>query len=195
MIAKYPKVALERFAIEEKALPEFSALEIGAGCGQFLLDMAAANPQVKYLGVEVNRTAFAISIKKFDAVQPPLTNIAFLNADAENLLPQLADESLDVLYLNFNDPWPKKKHHRRRLTYPVKLQEYYRILKPRGKLLIKTDNVGYFEDSVGYFQEFNRFLVKAVRNYETEPGDMCSEYEKKFRLQDRPIYRIEALKP
>lgn len=194
VIVSHPSVALERAAVENKTLPNFNALEIGSGCGSFLLQMAIKNPDINYLGVEINRTAFAIAIKKYAAMENRPANLCFVNCDIAELLPMIEDDSLDTVYLNFNDPWPKKKHNKRRLTYPDKLEGYHRILKKNGRLLVKTDNSGYFEDSLQYFLECRLFSVQGVRNYETEEGDAVSEYEAKFRLMDRPIYRIVAVK-
>lgn len=194
VIVSHPSVALDRAAVEGRTLPKFDALEIGSGCGSFLLQMAKKNPDINFLGVEINRTAFAIAIKKYAALEDRPANLCFVNCDIAELLPNIDEDSLTTIYLNFNDPWPKKKHNKRRLTYPDKLEAYHRILKKSGRLLIKTDNNDYFEDSLQYFLEYGHFTVQGIRNYETEAEDAISEYEEKFRLMDRPIYRIVAVK-
>ena len=153
------------------------------------------HPEINFLGVEINRTAFAIAIKKLLALEKVPNNIHFLNADIALLLPTIKDESLDAIYLNFNDPWPKKKHNKRRLTYPTKLNEYYRILKTDGTLFYKSDNDVYYEGSKEYFTEFQKFDVEFIDNYEqTDVDDVQSEYEQKFRAIGKSIHRIIATK-
>ena len=130
------------------SLPDFNELELGSGCGDFLIQKAKANKDINYLGVEINNIAFAISIKKLVNEEDRPSNVHFINTDAHKLLANLKEESIDVIYLNFNDPWPKKKHHKRRLTYVTMLEIYYKLLKKGGKVLYKTDNDVLYEDSM-----------------------------------------------
>ena len=195
LLANNRNLALNKEDIEQGNLPQFAALEIGSGCGEFLIGKALAHPEINFLGVEINRTAFAIAIKKLLALEKVPNNIHFLNADIALLLPTIKDESLDAIYLNFNDPWPKKKHNKRRLTYPTKLNEYYRILKTGGTLFYKSDNDVYYEGSKEYFTEFQKFDVEFIDNYEqTDVDDVQSEYEQKFRAIGKSIHRIIATK-
>ncbi len=195
LLANNRNLALNKEDIEQGNLPQFTALEIGSGCGEFLIGKALTHPEINFLGVEINRTAFAIAIKKLLALEKVPNNIHFLNADIALLLPTIKDESLDAIYLNFNDPWPKKKHNKRRLTYPTKLNEYYRILKTGGTLFYKSDNDVYYEGSKEYFTEFQKFDVEFIDNYEqTDVDDVQSEYEQKFRTIGKSIHRIIATK-
>jgi len=180
-------------------LPSFNQLEIGSGLGEFLITKAYNNPDIKYLGVEVCYSAFAISVKKLVTFQQEhnvkLNNIIFLNAPVEKLFPYLKNDSLDCIYLNFNDPWPKKRHNKRRLTYPTKLDIYYNLLKLNGKILYKTDNDLYYEDSKKYFTFFNKFDVTFIDDYQQlDEGDVLSEYERKFREKGNIIHRIIGVK-
>ena len=195
LLANNRNLALNKEDIEQGNLPQFAALEIGSGCGEFLIGKALAHPEINFLGVEINRTAFAIAIKKLLALEKVPNNIHFLNADIALLLPTIKDESLDAIYLNFNDPWPKKKHNKRRLTYPTKLNEYYRILKTGGTLFYKSDNDVYYEGSKEYFTEFQKFDVEFIDNYEqTDVDDVQSEYDQNFRAIGKSIHRIIATK-
>ena len=195
LIANHRDLALDKEDVEKGNLPHFSALEIGSGCGEFLIGKALAHPEIDFLGVEINRTAFAIALKKLLALEKVPSNIHFINVDISVLLPLIKDESLDALYLNFNDPWPKKKHNKRRLTYPTKLAEYYRVLKVGGTLFYKSDNDLYYEGSKEYFTEFKKFDVEFIDNYEeTDADDVQSEYEQKFRSIGKSIHRIIAKK-
>ena len=195
LLANNRNLALNKEDIEQGNFPQFTALEIGSGCGEFLIGKALAHPEINFLGVEINRTAFAIAIKKLLALEKVPNNIHFLNADIALLLPTIKDESLDAIYLNFNDPWPKKKHNKRRLTYPTKLNEYYRILKTGGTLFYKSDNDVYYEGSKEYFTEFQKFDAEFIDNYEqTDVDDVQSEYEQKFRAIGKSIHRTIATK-
>ena len=176
------------------SLPDFNELELGSGCGDFLIQKAKANKDINYLGVEINNIAFAISIKKLVNEEDRPSNVHFINTDAHKLLANLKEESIDVIYLNFNDPWPKKKHHKRRLTYVTMLEIYYKLLKKGGKVLYKTDNDVLYEDSKEYFKEFKKFNYTFIDDYkELEAGDVMSEYEKKFRSVNKDIHRIIAI--
>ncbi len=177
------------------SLPAFDELELGSGCGEFLIQKALNNPDNNYLGVEINNIAFAIAIKKMVGLEKIPTNLKFINTDAHKLLDLLKDESLNRIYLNFNDPWPKKKHHKRRLTYVTMLDIYYRLLKIGGEVLYKTDNDILYPDSVEYFKTFGKFDCDFIDDYiSLDEGDVMSEYEKKFRGKGKSIHRIVARK-
>lgn len=168
-------------------------LEIGVGRGDFILEMARANPDVYFLGVELSSMALAIAGKKI--VEAELNNILLVNMDIHYLFERIGEESFDVIYLNFSDPWPKKRQHKRRLTYPTCLEQYYKELKVGGRVIFKTDNDLLFEDSVEYF-ESSKFKVESItRNYDVlDSFDKMTEYEKKFRSLGTPIKRIIAVK-
>ena len=176
-------------------LPSFEYLELGCGCGGFLIQKAIENPDKNYMGVEINFIAFAIAIKKLVSLEDIPSNIHFINADANKLFEKLKPASIQEIYLNFNDPWPKKKQHKRRLTYPNRLQVYFDLLKIGGKVRYKSDNDIYFEDSKEYFKEFNKFNLIINENYvKLDDGDVMSEYEQKFRNLNQPIHQIIGTK-
>ena len=104
-------------------------LEIGSGKGKFLLEMARKNPECEFLGVEIQRSALAISIKTIG--EEKRNNLHFICSDIQKLFFKFSDESLNAIYLNFSDPWPKKRQQKRRLTYPSFLKEY----KKRRKIV------------------------------------------------------------
>lgn len=168
-------------------------LEIGVGRGDFILQMAAAHPEVHYLGVEVSGMAIAIAGKKI--VQQELSNLMLVRMDVHDLFQKTEEGAFDAIYLNFSDPWPKKRQHKRRLTYPTCLKEYFRMLKNGGILCFKTDNEALFEDSIGYFEASSFTIESLTRDYAVpEPGDPMSEYERKFRQSGTPIRRLVARK-
>ncbi|MDD4531963.1 MAG: tRNA (guanosine(46)-N7)-methyltransferase TrmB [Bacilli bacterium] len=193
LIANHRDLALNEDDLD--SLPSFEYLELGCGCGEFLIKKAQANPNKNYLGVEINYIAFAIAVKKLVSEEVIPHNIHFINADANKLFAKIKPGSLQAVYLNFNDPWPKKKHHKRRLTYPSRLQLYFDLLKVGGKVIYKSDNDVYFNDSCRYFKEFNKFHLIINENYvKLDEGDVMSEYEQKFRKLNQPIHQIIGIK-
>lgn len=192
MIEDNPSIALQKKDIEQ--VPAFTELEIGSGCGQFLINSAKRHPNKKYLGVEINRTAFAIAVKKLVNTEDKPENLYFLNAPIDDLFSHIPLNSLDNIYLNFSDPWPKVRHQKRRLTYPTRLITYLSLLKPQGKILFKTDNKELFDDSVEYFKSIEGLESSFDYDYKLQEDDCSTEYEDKFRAQGATIYRVVAVK-
>lgn len=168
-------------------------IEIGSGKGGFLKQMAINNPDEQYLGIEMQRSALAIALKYIEENSIP--NLKFVCIDASKVFENLKDESVDCIFLNFSDPWPKKKQHKRRLTYPTFLKEYYRILKPNGLLIFKTDNENLFNDSLKYVNDSEFELISTAYDYKGDDDyDAQTEYETKFRNQGIKICRLIAKK-
>lgn len=168
-------------------------LEIGVGRGDFIVQMALANPNVYFLGVEMSSMALAIAGKKI--IENEIKNVLLINIDMHYLFEKIGENKFDVIYLNFSDPWPKKRQHKRRLTYPTCLNEYYKELKKDGKVIFKTDNDLLFEDSIPYFEKSPLEIISITRNYDVlDNDDKMTEYEKKFRGLNTPIKRLIAIK-
>jgi tRNA (guanine-N7-)-methyltransferase len=193
LLAEHKDIALNDNDLS--SLPAFNVLEVGSGCGGFLIKMAEQNPQNAYLGAEVANIAFAIAVKKLVNEEKPPKNLKFINTSIDRMAPYVKPASLDAIFLNFSDPWPKKRHHKRRLTFPSRLDLYYSWLKEGGKLYFKTDNDALYEDSKGYFVSEGKFSCTFIDVYkELSEGDVMSEYEEKFRTKGQPIHRIVAVK-
>lgn len=168
-------------------------LEIGVGRGDFIVQMALANPNVYFLGVEMSSMALAIAGKKI--LENEIKNVLLINIDMHYLFEKIGENKFDIIYLNFSDPWPKKRQHKRRLTYPTCLNEYYKELKKGGKVIFKTDNDLLFEDSIPYFEESPLEIISITRDYAVlDNDDKMTEYEKKFRGLNTPIKRLIAIK-
>ena len=164
-------------------------LEIGSGKGDFLVKMATKFPEKFFLGVEKNVTCAGISMKKL--VENEIKNAKLLYKDGQEVIRLLKDNSVNVIYLNFSDPWPKKRHYKRRLTSASFLQEYKRILASVGQLIFKTDNVDLFQYSIETFSENGFKLIKVDDNYDgLDPLDEQTEYETNFRNKGISIRRL-----
>ena len=164
-------------------------LEIGSGKGQFLLEMAKKYPNLTFIGVEMNVTCAGFTAKKL--VENEISNAKLVHANAAVMTPTIKDDSVEGIFLNFSDPWPKKRHTKRRLTSNTFLLEYYRILKRGGKLIFKTDNLDLFNYSLEVIKESSFKLVSADYDYDgKDTFDALTEYEKNFRELGQPIYRL-----
>lgn len=165
------------------------ALEIGSGKGQFLVDMAKKFPHKEFVGIERNVTCAGISAKKLVDEKINNAKLAYENADA--VLDSLQDNSVNNIFLNFSDPWPKKRHEKRRLTAPSYLAKYFRVLKKCGRLLIKTDNVDLFHFTLENMANTSFIFVNLTENYiDLDDFDTFTEYELNFRKEGKPIYRL-----
>ena len=164
-------------------------LEIGSGKGDFLILMANKFVDKFFLGIEKNVTCSGITAKKI--VEAKVNNAKLIYNDAINVLPLLKEGSVNTIFLNFSDPWPKKRHHKRRLTSANFLQQYIRVLKKGGRLIFKTDNLELFNDSLEYFASSPFKLISSTNNYLGEDDfDAKTEYEHYFNLEGTPINRV-----
>ena len=120
-------------------------LEIGIGKGKFILENAKNNPNINYIGIEKNGSVLSYAIKKIEEYK--LSNLKLICFDA-NKIDELFYKDIDLLYLNFSDPWPKNRHEKRRLTSSSFLEKYDKIFKKNKLIEMKTDNQGLFEYSL-----------------------------------------------
>lgn len=134
-------------------------IEIGMGKGQFITGMAKAHPEINYIGVEMQVSVVSIALDKL--IEQPLPNLKLLHVDGSALTEYFADSEIDQIYLNFSDPWPKKRHEKRRLTYHTFLAVDEQILRPKGEIHFKTDNQGLFEYSLASFSQYG-MIIKQV---------------------------------
>ena len=164
-------------------------LEIGSGKGQFLVNMAKNHPDCFFIGMERNVTCAGFTAKKL--VESEVSNAKLVYANAEQVLPLINEGSVSGVFLNFSDPWPKKRHAKRRLTSDSFLNQYLRILKSGAKLIFKTDNYDLFTYSLELLENSPFKLVEANYSYDgKDPFDEITEYEASFRSEGQPIYRL-----
>ena len=164
-------------------------LEIGSGKGQFLVDMAKKFPDKFFVGVERNVTCCGFTAKKL--VEEEIANAKLMFINAEVLMQEIKDESLEGIFLNFSDPWPKKRHHKRRLTAMSYLDNYYRVLKKGARLVIKTDNTDLFAFTLENLENSKFKVISKTDDYnEFDEFDTMTEYEKSFRDEGVKINRI-----
>lgn len=171
-------------------------LEIGCGKGGFLLELARRNPEMNYLGIEKNDALLLEAVTK--ASEENLDNIKFVSFDASKIEDFFAKGDVCRIYLNFSDPWPKARHHRRRLTSRCFLSKYTEVLNESKSLIFKTDNRNLFEFTLLELSARKDSLISVdldLHSKDFEPDDerlILTEYEKRFMAQKLPIYRLEA---
>lgn len=167
-------------------------IEIGMGKGQFITGMAKANPDINYIGIEMQISVVSIALDKLIAEEIP--NVQLLHVDGSALSNYFADHEVDQIYLNFSDPWPKKKHEKRRLTSKAFLAVDEQIVRPNGEIHFKTDNQGLFEYSLASFSQYGMILKQVWLDLHTSTyeGNIMTEYEEKFANRGQRIYRVEA---
>ena len=186
-IEEHQEIAITASLINERKEPIY--LEIGSGKGQFLLDMAKNNPSLFFVGIERNVTCAGFTAKKL--VENEVQNARLVWDNSERFLLDVNDNKVNTIFLNFSDPWPKKRHAKRRLTANEFLKTYYRILINEGKIIIKTDQKDLYDFTLENIQESPFKLVSCTENYaELDSFDVITEYEKDFREEGLPIYRI-----
>ena len=168
-------------------------VEIGTGKGDYLNQMAAMYPEEGWVGIEKDRNAAAVACRK--AVEGgDLHKQKLIVNDGEHLLDWFDENEIDMIHLNFSDPWPKKYTHKRRLSSARFLSMYQTVLSTEGCIRMKTDNQDLFEDSVLYFQQAGFMLDEISVNYRRNPHpeDAITEYESRFMELQQPIYRLQA---
>ena len=162
-------------------------VELGTGKGDFITQIAERNPQINFIGLEVEATVVLSAARKVR--EKNLSNVRLVVFDVINIEEIFSEHEVDRLYINFCDPWPKKRHAKRRLTNVRFLELYRKILKAGGEIYFKTDNRGLFDYSLEQFAEAG-LIVRDVTNdlHANEPPDnIRTEYENKFSAAGVPI--------
>jgi len=168
-------------------------LEIGCGKGKFIYEKAQNNKDINFIGVEKFDSVIVRALEK--AINEPLANLKLLRFDALHISDVFKDNEIQNIYLNFSDPWPKNRQAKRRLTSPNFLKGYTKILKPNGKIYLKTDNYALFEYSMMMLNDNENFVIEEIMldMYMNLPKDnVQTEFEIRFRELDKPIYYIRA---
>lgn len=169
-------------------------LEIGCGKGNFACGMAAAHPEINLIAMERVADVACLALEKArDCADTRPDNLRFLIGNAEAITEWFAPHSIDCIYLNFSDPWPKKGHAKRRLTHRLFLERYRQVLAPGGVLRFKTDNVGLFDFSLEEFEAAGLTVSDLTRDLHHSPqneGNVMTEYEKNFSEKGFPIHAV-----
>lgn len=168
-------------------------IEVGMGKGRFIMDLAALNPDVNYIGIERYTSVILRAVQKME--ENPLPNVHFLCIDAATLPEIFGTGEVDRIYLNFSDPWPKDRHSRRRLTSHEFLDRYDQFLASDGRIEFKTDNQDLFTFSLEEIENSPKWKLDAStrdlhNNADMNQGNVMTEYEEKFSSKGNPICKL-----
>ncbi len=172
-------------------------LEIGAGKGGFAVGMVKAHPDAVYFAMERVTDCVVLAAERAKA-EGASDRLRFVIDTADNLTEIFAPGTVDCIFLNFSDPWPKKGYAKRRLTHRRYLSVYLSLLKDGGVLRFKTDNVGLFDFSLEEIEAMGLSLDKLTRDLhasEYSEGNVVTEYEANFSAQGVKINMLEFHKP
>ena len=167
-------------------------IEIGMGKGQFIIENAKRYPNINFIGIEKYDSIMALALKKINTELP---NLVMIRLDAFNI-DSIFKEEIDTIYLNFSDPWPKKRHAKRRLTSPEFLKKYDLIFKNNNHIVMKTDNKDLFSYSIKTLNNHGYYINNITFDLEKEKDSLniMTEYEEKFTKLNNPIYKIDVIK-
>jgi len=167
-------------------------IEIGMGKGQFIRENARRYPDINFIGIEKYDSVVAKCLPKIDE---NLKNLAIVRMDALEI-DQVFSHEVDRIYLNFSDPWPKKRHHLRRLSSRIFLEKYENIFRKDSDICMRTDNSDLFCYSLMSFSEARYVLKNLTLDLHQQMPDnlITTEYEDRFSSKGMPIYSVEAVK-
>ena len=175
-------------------------LELGCGKSPFLAEMGRKHPDVNFIGIDLSMDVLGCARRNIVGAygEEPVGNVVLLSYNIEYVDRILGDGDLvDRIYINFCNPWPKKKHQKRRLTYTRTLLKYREILKDGGEIWFKTDDDPLFDDSLLYFEEAGFAVLRQSRDLHAEadwPENVLTEHEIMFSEQGIPIKAAIAKK-
>ena len=174
--------------------PECTQLwvEVGCGKGKFTAETAQANPDVLLIAVERCREAMVVAMEK--ARDMGLTNVYYIDMDVAEIENIFAPGEIDRLFINFPDPWPRKKNAKRRLTHRGFLDKYCRVVREGGEFHFKTDNAPLFAFSLEEFAACGLETKNVTDDLHKDgPVGIMTGYEEKFHALGTPIHRCEVV--
>ena len=170
-------------------------IEIGSGKGRFITTLAGLNPDINYLGIEKYSSVLLKLLKKQEELDLP--NLRLIRMDATDITDAFGQGEVDMIYLNFSDPWPKDRHAKRRLTSDRFLSAYEKILRPGGIVEFKTDNRDLFDFSAESVNDQPGWeLLYLTHDLYADEDHMMknvpTEYELKFTAAGNKINKLIA---
>ena len=166
-------------------------IEIGMGKGDFIINNAISYPNINFIGIEKYDSVLVRAIEKLEELDLPNLKIIMMDAKEIN---EVFDKEIDTIYLNFSDPWPKKRHTLRRLTSPIYLDLYDKVFKNDKVIIQKTDNRKLFEYSLMSYVEHGYKIENISLDLYNDDikNNIPTEYEKKFSSKGQTIYMVEV---
>lgn len=177
-------------------------LELGCGKGQFIANLASNNLNTNYIAIDLVDAMLGLAKRNVEQVYQEKNiepeNVVLTRFDIERILIILdKSDNIQRIYINFCNPWPRGKHHKKRLTHTKQLEKYKEFLVDGGEIYFKTDDDNLFEDSLVYFKEAGFEIIKKTHNLENEEDfweNIETEHEKMFKEQGIKIKALIAKK-
>jgi len=211
LLKEYPDIAIKPETLDGKI--DFAAvfgriapvhIEVGSGRGTFLVNQAKLSPDINFLGIEWASRYYRYTVDRIGRWN--LKNVRMLRADAAVFISEFVPESsVDCFHIYFPDPWPKKKHHKRRFICDKNLDQFLRCLKTSGSIRIATDHADYFEQ-IEKVLSIKSACLRQIDFLPTAGADIGewvgstgspqvgSNFERKYLKEQRPIYTVAVLK-
>lgn len=168
-------------------------LELGMGRGDFIINMAASNPRVNFIGLEISEDQLVKAVQKLNNKQLP--NLRLICADARSIDTFFGRE-INTIYLTFSEPWPKAHDEKKRFTHESYLRLYDKIFKKDKHIIMKTDNKGLFQYSLQslsqYWYVFDRVSLDLHNDENPIKNNIMTDWEKKCVQDRKPIYYVDA---
>ena len=167
-------------------------IEIGCGKGNFIIEKALKNPNINFIGIEKFDSVIARALEK---IPKSISNLKMIRMNALDIT-DVFNHEIDTIYLNFSDPWPKKRWYKRRLTSSVFLEKYDSLFKGNPHIIQKTDNTSLFEFSIVSLSNYG-YTIKDISfdlHHSEILNNIMTEYEEKFSKKGLSIYYLEAVK-
>lgn len=177
-------------------------LELGCGKGTFLAELAYQHPEINYLGIDISSDILGVARRniqqRFEQGNRSVQNVALTAHDIERILLMMdRNDTIDRVYINFCNPWPKGKHQKKRLTHTNQLQRYKTFLADQAQLHFKTDDDALFLSTLRYCRESGFEVVwqtKDLHHAQDSPQvAITSEHEDRFTLENIPIKALVAV--
>ena len=174
-------------------MPECDKLyvELGCGKGRFTAETAATMPKTLFVAIEKVNDALVMAMERVERMG--LKNVRFISGDVSKIINMFDNGEVERIYINFCDPWPSKRHEKRRLTAPQFLSFYRTVLTDGGQIHFKTDNDALFSYSIEQFTYCGYHLTELTRDlHKNKIEGIMTDYEEKFYNQGTPIKRCVA---
>jgi len=189
LLKDYKKYYGRMSSLFERSQPLY--VEIGMGKGKFLIENAKAHPDINFIGIEKQDSVVALALKKVEEYQ--LDNLSIIRANALEI-DQIFKGEVDRIYLNFSDPWPKVRHHTRRLTSKIFLSKYDTIFKGDALIYLRTDNEDLFSYSLCSLSQYGYTIQEVQLDLHKIDGLITTEYEDRFSNEGVKIKGLIASK-
>ena len=177
-------------------------LELGCGKGTFMAELALQNPKVNYLAIDINSDVLGVARRNiesaFSAANRSVQNIALMSFDIERILLMMDEnDAVERIYINFCNPWPKGKHHKKRLTHTRQLEKYKTILADGGEIFFKTDDEDLYSATLRYLAASGYEVIYQTTDLHAQQSEMnanniMTEHEEMFAEQGIPIKALIA---